>query len=56
MRRNLRIMPVKRLKKSEVEEIFHFLLVEQGCILILLFLIFNLGLSLMKIRGVIYRK
>ena len=56
MCRNLRTMPVERLKKSEVGEIFHFLLVEQGCILILLYLIFSLELNTAKKREPTYKK
>ena len=53
---NLRTMPVERLKKSEVGEIFHFLLVEQGCILILLYLIFNLEVNPTEKRELTYKK
>jgi len=42
--------------KDYAEEIFHFLLVEQGCILILLYLIFSLELNPAKKRELTYKK
>ena len=46
----------QKIKEIRVEEIFHFLLVEQGCILILLYLIFNLEVNPAKRRELAYKK